>query len=238
MNKDYVIINGELYHGGPGSGRKIDPNSMRQKMLRLPSIKKRDPNKTEDGADIMPDGWKPGDSTKTSNSNKTGGSASSGPSVRKNQHFDEVGAEKGSTGPKTDNKTDNKSNNKTDNKTDNKTNQNTTDNNKKQDNIDLSKEANAAKNAGNELKKAAGEIDNIKVNRPRMDLSDKSIIQLRTEIAREEAEIKYNQLFSQPSKKEKAKQVLSNFLQTAGTVLALGGSALVIANEYNKLKKK
>jgi hypothetical protein len=238
MNKNYVIVNGELYHGGPGSGRKIDPNSMRQKMLRLPSIKKRDPNKTEDGADIMPEGWKPGDSTKTSNSNKTGGSASSGPSVRKNQRFDEVGAEKGKTGPKTYNKTGNKTDNKTGNKTGDKANENATNNDKKQDNLDLGKAANAAKNTGGELEKAASKIDSIAVNRPRMDLSDKTTAQLKTELDREKTEIEYNSYFSQPSKKEKAKQAVASFLRNAGTLLALGGSALVVANEYKKLKGK
>lgn len=231
MSKNYVIVNGELRHWGvPG----MKWGKRKKQELQLPAIKKRDPNKTEDGADIMPDGWKPGDSTKTSNSNKTGGSASSGPSVRKNERFEQVGSERGSTGPKTDNK----SNNKTDNKTNNKTSSTTTTSDKKQDDLDLSKEANAAKNTGSELKKAASEINNIKVNRPRMDLSDKTVTELRAEINREEAELRYNELFSQPSKMEKAKAKLSGFLQTAGTILALGGSALVIANEYNKLKKK
>lgn len=236
MNKEYVIVNGELRHWGvPGM-------KWGHRKKQLPAIKKRDPNKTEDGADIMPEGWKPGDSTKTSNSNKTGGSASSGPSVRKNQHFDEVGAEKGSTGPKTDNKTDNKSNNKTDNKNGNKTgdkaNENATNNDKKQDNLDLGKAANAAKNTGGELEKAASKIDSIAVNRPRMDLSDKTTAQLKTELDREKTEIEYNSYFSQPSKKEKAKQAVASFLRNAGTLLALGGSALVVANEYKKLKGK
>ena len=237
MKKEYTIINGELYHYGV-PGMKWGHHKK-----QLPAVKKPDPNKTEDGADIMPEGWKPGDSSKTSSStssSKTRGYSTGGPSVRRDQRYDEVAGEKGKTGPKTDNKTDNKTGNKTGDKTGDKTNgnNNNTNTNDKQNETDLSKEANAAKNTGSELKKAASEINNIKVNRPRMDLSDKTVTELRAEINREEAELRYNELFSQPSKMEKAKAKLSSFLQTAGTILALGGSALVIANEYNKLKKK
>ena len=216
MSKNYVIINGELYHGGLGSGRKIDPNSMRQRMLRglIPNKKKDLPgviptgykpktyedSKEKDLPGVIPTGYKPKTYDNPKN-NKT-----SGPSVKKDERFEEVGGEKGKTGPKTDNaKTNNKVDNKTDNKTNDKTSSTTTTSDKKQDDLDLAKGANAAKNTGSELKKAASEINNIKVNRPRMDLSDKTVTELRAEINREEAELRYNELFSQPSKMEKAK---------------------------------
>ena len=229
MSKNYVIVNGELRHWGIpgmkwGKRKKVQPGIIPEGY----KPKTYEDPKEKDLPGIIPKGYKPKTYDDPKN-NKT-----SGPSVKKDERFEEVGGEKGSTGPKTDDR----SNNKMDNKTNNKTSSTTTTSDKKQDDLDLAKGATAAKNTGNELKKVANEIDNIKVDRPRMDLSDKSIIQLRTEIAREEAEIKYNQLFSQPSKKERAKQKLSNFLQAAGTMLAIGGSALVVANEYKKLKGK
>ena len=229
MSKNYVIINGELRHWGIlgmkwGKRKKVQPGIIPKGY----KPKTYDDPKEKDLPGIIPKGYKP-KTYDDPNNDKT-----IRPNVKNDEQLEEVGGEKGSTGPETDNK----SNNKTDNKTNNETSSTTTTSDKKQDNRDLAKGATAAKNTGNELKKVASEIDNIKVNRPRMDLSDKSIIQLRTEIAREKAEREYNDLFGKPSKKERAKQKLSNFLQAAGTMLAIGSSALVVANEYKKLKGK
>ena len=62
--------------------------------------------------------------------------------------------------------------------------------------------------------------------------------QMRDQINRAFLEKQYNDMFAQPSKAEKAKNVVSNILNIAGPVLTIGGTALSIALSIKELRKK
>lgn len=72
----------------------------------------------------------------------------------------------------------------------------------------------------------------------RLDLSKKTDKELREEISRELLERQYNDLFAKPETVSKGRQYLSNVLDSAGTVLAVGSSALSIALAIQQLQKK
>lgn len=74
-------------------------------------------------------------------------------------------------------------------------------------------------------------------NRPKvkMDLSSKTDKELRDEINRAFLEKQYNDLFS-PQKESKGREYASKVLETAGSVLAIGSSALGIAIAIKELK--
>lgn len=74
-------------------------------------------------------------------------------------------------------------------------------------------------------------------NRPKvkMDLSSKTDKELRDEINRAFLEKQYNDLFS-PQAESKGREYASKVLETAGSVLAIGSSALGIAIAIKELK--
>lgn len=251
MEKEYTIINGELYHGGPGSGRwkagSTGNTAGSRRMLLLEQRKKNKyRNDNGDEVEIMPEGWKKPSGSSTS----SGGTSSSSTSSFKTKNDPgetkpkEAGTASNDSGKNkqqtTANTSSNKQSNSNSNQQTNKTDSNKPDSNKAlNDEINkLKKDSSAAKNIGQEIQNMARTTEGLKVDRPRMDLSDKSIIQLRTEIARERAEREYNELFSQPTKKEKAKAKMAKFLNTTGTALAYTGSALAIAAYIKELQKK
>lgn len=71
----------------------------------------------------------------------------------------------------------------------------------------------------------------------RMDLSKKTDKELRDQINRELLERQYNDLFAKESV-SKGRRYLSDVLDNAGTVLAVGSSALSIAIAIQQLQKK
>lgn len=81
-------------------------------------------------------------------------------------------------------------------------------------------------------------VDRIPVKKQRMDLSEMSDKELQDRINRELKERQYNDLFAQPSKAEKGKQIASGILAGAGAALAVTSSALSIALALRELKKK
>lgn len=82
-------------------------------------------------------------------------------------------------------------------------------------------------------------VDNPKKSQPkaRMQLEGMSDQQLRERINREHLERQYSDLFGQPEQISKGKSVALATLETAGTVLMMGSSALGIALAIKELKK-
>ena len=71
--------------------------------------------------------------------------------------------------------------------------------------------------------------------KPRMDLSNMSDQELRNQINRELLERQYNDVFNPPTV-SKGRQYASQILETTGTVLAIGSSALGIALAIKDLR--
>ncbi|MBQ8829958.1 MAG: hypothetical protein IJ022_07710 [Burkholderiaceae bacterium] len=69
----------------------------------------------------------------------------------------------------------------------------------------------------------------------KMDLSSMSDQQMRNEINRAILEKQYNDMFA-PQKSNTGRRIVSNILETTGTVLAIGSSALGIALAIKELK--
>ena len=69
----------------------------------------------------------------------------------------------------------------------------------------------------------------------KMDLSKMTDQEMRARINRELLERQYNDIFA-PQKTSKGRQVARNILETSGTVLAIGSSALGIALAIKELK--
>lgn len=78
-------------------------------------------------------------------------------------------------------------------------------------------------------------IKNTKNNRPKMDLSSMSDKQMRDEINRAILERQYNDMFA-PQKSTKGREYAGKILETAGSVLAIGSSALGIALAIKELR--
>ena len=76
-----------------------------------------------------------------------------------------------------------------------------------------------------------------KNNRPKMDLSKMSDKEMRDEINRALLEKQYNDMFA-PQKSTKGREHVSNVLDVAGNVLAVGASALTIAISIYTLREK
>ena len=92
----------------------------------------------------------------------------------------------------------------------------------------------ASSHMTNELKR----INDAKIkNAPKskMDLSSMSDKQLRDEINRAFLEKQYNDMFA-PQKTSKGREYAANILETAGSVLAVTGSALGVALAIKELK--
>lgn len=88
----------------------------------------------------------------------------------------------------------------------------------------------------NELKRIN---DNSIRKRPKvkMDLSNMSDQEMRNQINRALLERQYNDMFA-PQKTSKGREFVSSFLDTTGSVLAVGSSALAIALAYKELTGK
>jgi hypothetical protein len=80
-------------------------------------------------------------------------------------------------------------------------------------------------------------IRRTKSKRVRMDLSKMSDKEMRDQINREILERQYNDMFA-PQKSTKGREYVNNVLETAGSVLAVGASALGIAVGILTLKEK
>lgn len=90
---------------------------------------------------------------------------------------------------------------------------------------------------------ASNFVDNLKnverKTRPapkKMDLSKMSDQQLRDRINRANLEKQYNDMFSNTADVKKGREHVQNVLEAAGTVLAIGSSALTIALAIKELK--
>lgn len=94
--------------------------------------------------------------------------------------------------------------------------------------------ANESNNLTRQLKEQA---DRSMRNRPKvkMDLSKMSDQEMRNQINRALLEKQYNDMFA-PQKSNKGRQVASKILETAGTVLAVGSSALGIALAIKEIR--
>ena len=95
--------------------------------------------------------------------------------------------------------------------------------------------------SGADLLNKASEIERKSSHKPtkkRMDLSKMSDQELRQAISREQLERQYNDLFgeTESAKISKGRQFAQNTIETAGTVLAVGSSALGIALAIKELK--
>lgn len=80
-------------------------------------------------------------------------------------------------------------------------------------------------------------IRNANKNRPQLDLSNMSDKEMRDAINRALLERQYNDMFA-PKESTKGRETVSQILETAGTVLAIGSSALGIALAVGKLTGK
>ena len=83
--------------------------------------------------------------------------------------------------------------------------------------------------------KAANDQSIRKKKKKRMDLSNMSDQELRNQINRELLERQYNDVFNPPTV-SKGRQYASQILETTGTVLAIGSSALGIALAIKDLR--
>ena len=94
-----------------------------------------------------------------------------------------------------------------------------------------------AEEASNLARNSSNLVNNIKVNKPRMDLSKMSDKELRDRINREFLEKQYNDLFNK-SNKARGKEMVSNVLSTVGNVLSVAASALGVAISLRNLEGK
>lgn len=90
-----------------------------------------------------------------------------------------------------------------------------------------------SRNAVNNIKNTVREIP---TKRERLDLSNMSDQELREQINRERLERDYNDLFSKPSRTEKAKKITLDIINGIGMTLAVGTSAVALASAIYNLK--
>ena len=92
----------------------------------------------------------------------------------------------------------------------------------------------SSRNLSNDLKRT---VDTSNRNRkvPKMDLSNMTDQEMRSQINREILERQYNDMFN-PKKESKGREYASRTLETAGNVLAVTSSALGIALAIKELK--
>ncbi len=92
--------------------------------------------------------------------------------------------------------------------------------------------------AANVARSANTLVTNIKPKpKPPIDLTEMSDKELRDRINRKLLEKQYNDLFNQPAR-SKGKEIVSNILNTAGTVLGLTSSAVGLALSIRKMEGK
>ena len=108
----------------------------------------------------------------------------------------------------------------------------------KEDDEALRGVVNESKSMTNALKNLnEGSIRRTKNNRQQMDLSTMSDKEMRDQINRKLLEKQYNDMFA-PQKSTKGREYLNDVLDTAGSVLAVGASALGIAVSIYTLREK
>ena len=90
-----------------------------------------------------------------------------------------------------------------------------------------------SRNAVSNIKNVVREIP---TKRERLDLSNMSDQELREQINRERLEREYNDLFSKPSRTEKAKKITLDIINGVGMTLAVGTSAVALASAIYNLK--
>ena len=90
-----------------------------------------------------------------------------------------------------------------------------------------------SRNAVSNIKNTVREIP---TKRERLDLSNMSDQELREQINRERLEREYNDLFSKPSRTEKAKKITLDIINGVGMTLAVGTSAVALASAIYNLK--
>ena len=92
----------------------------------------------------------------------------------------------------------------------------------------------SSRNLSNDLKRTV-DISNRNRKVPKMDLSNMTDQEMRSQINREILERQYNDMFN-PRKESKGREYASKTLETAGNVLAVTSSALGIALAIKELK--
>lgn len=99
------------------------------------------------------------------------------------------------------------------------------------------KRAKGVVDASNDMVKELGKINNAtaRPKRQKLDLSKMSDQEMRNQINRAVLEKQYNDMFA-PQKVSKGKEFAKSALDTAGTVLTVGSSALAIALAIKELR--
>ena len=100
---------------------------------------------------------------------------------------------------------------------------------------DLGRTKGAVDSSSGLVKQLKSANDSIPVKRQKLDLSKMSDQEMRNQINRALLEKQYTDMFA-PQKISKGRQAVSKTLETAGTVLAIGSSALGIALAIKELK--
>ena len=105
-------------------------------------------------------------------------------------------------------------------------------------------DTNAAKRVIDESGQAGGKLKNInsremrKASKNKMDLSNMTDQEMRDAINRANLERQYNDMFSEPDKATRNRERVDRFLETAGDVITVTGSAVAIAVGILELKEK
>ena len=108
----------------------------------------------------------------------------------------------------------------------------------KEDNEALRGVVNETRGMTNALKTVnEASIRRTKSNRPKMDLSNMSDKEMRDQINRALLERQYSDMFA-PQKSTRGREYVNDVLDTAGSVLAVGASALGIAVSIYTLREK
>lgn len=92
--------------------------------------------------------------------------------------------------------------------------------------------------SGTQMTRSIRELNQVTIKnrtKPKMDLSNKTDKELRDEINRAFLEKQYNDLLA-PQKEAKGREYANKVLETAGSVLAVGSSALGIALAIKELR--
>lgn len=108
----------------------------------------------------------------------------------------------------------------------------------REDNEVLRNTLNEGRNLTSALKSAnEASIRRTKSNRPKLDLSKKSDKEMRDEINRALLEKQYNDMFA-PQKSTRGREHVNDVLETVGSVLTVGASAVGLAVGILTLKEK
>lgn len=106
----------------------------------------------------------------------------------------------------------------------------------------VKEDINRSKNVVDSVSTMNKELKNIERNTPtrmtrkKMDLSGMSDKELRDQINRANLERQYTDIFAEPAKMSRGRDFVKSTLETTGSVLAIGSSALAIALAIKELK--